>query len=306
MHPYMDISREALVEATRSGSATPTADVYMDYFEIRIPEGGKYYWTRTGADNRYAVFVYECAKPVNTIVLIHGYISHSGTSSFLINHLMGLGYRVVCADLPGHGLSDGERGDIESFASYGEFIRDIALFCDNSWKARPDFIGHSTGCAAMLEYLRQGGTGYSKTIFMGPLVRTWMWDVSLKGINRLEKFTDSFPALRNETSRDRAFLAKTKHDPLRLPRIPVHWVRALEDWNAVLVEQIIPVTQEILILQGTADTAVDAKYGKAYYDRILTSMIYKTMKGSIHCMHSDKEPYRSRVFAEITAYLTDR
>ncbi len=304
-HPYLFQNRDQMYAATWNEGPSIFLETAMDYFELRLPAGARAWWTRTGPNKETALYVFEPERVRGTMVYVHGYLSHSLSAAFLIWNLLDQGFRVVCADLPGHGLSDGERGDIATFSDYGLFVGNLHGFCEDRWTGPVDYMGHSTGCAAMHEYLRQGYRGYNRIIFLAPLVRTWLWDVSLAGLSLTEKFTEAFPAFRNEVSRDKNYLRKSKLDHLRLKQVPVHWVRALERWNEELKTDAVPITREILILQGTADTAVDAPYGKEYYDRLLTGHTYVEIPKAIHCLHSDKKAFREKAFREINRYLSE-
>jgi len=304
-HPYLMQSREQMYAATQLEGPSIFLENAMDYFELTLPEGATAWWTRTGPNTETALYIFEPAEPESTLVFVHGYLSHSLSAAFLVRHLLNLNIRVVCADLPGHGLSDGEPGDIETFAVYGSFIKDTYDFCQRRWPGPIDFIGHSTGCASMHEFLRQGNSGYNRIIFLSPLVRSWLWEASLTGLSVTEKFSNTFPALRNVVSRDRKYLYKSKLDHLRLRYVSVHWVYALEAWNEELKTDSVPITREILVLQGTADTTIDAPYGKKLYARLFPNLIHTDIPNGIHCLHSDLQPNREIVFREITAYLAD-
>lgn len=58
------------------------------------------------------------ARPKALIVLVHGFGDHSGRYAHVINHFARAGFAVSAHDLRGHGLSDGRRGDCESFDQY--------------------------------------------------------------------------------------------------------------------------------------------------------------------------------------------
>ena len=65
-----------------------------------------------------AAHVYEPATYTATVVLLHGYLNHSGQYRHLIRFLLENGFAVALFDLPGHGLSTGESAAIASFDQY--------------------------------------------------------------------------------------------------------------------------------------------------------------------------------------------
>ena len=58
------------------------------------------------------------SRPRGTVVFLHGYLDHSALSLALFAFLNDRGYRIVAYDLPGHGLSGGQRAGLEDFDQY--------------------------------------------------------------------------------------------------------------------------------------------------------------------------------------------
>jgi alpha-beta hydrolase superfamily lysophospholipase len=278
---------------------------YMDHYRIRVPQGGSAYWDRTGSGGETAIFVYAPAHPVKTVILVHGYITHSGSGTFLIDHLLSLGYRVVCADLPGHGLSAGAMCDIDDFSAYGKFVADLVAYCEVRWSGEIDYVAHSTGCSAGIEYLRQGGSGIARMAFINPLIRSYLWDLSQKSMSVTERFSETFPSLRSDATKDRVFNEIIENDPLRNSLFPYHWVRELDEWNDRLAQDSAMFDIPILTLQGAKDTVVDAEYGEAYLRRTFTNLEYVRIKRGIHNMHCDKPAIRNGIYERVSDFLDE-
>ena len=249
---------------------------YLDYFQFDIAEQTDIRWERIEHDS-IAVFVYTPVNPVATAVCIHGYLNHSGTSALLVNSLLSHSIRVVCADLPGHGLSEGKSFDIGSFHEYGDFVDIVTRYCTDRWNDPLYYIAHSTGCAAMIDYLLRYDSPYNKVVFLAPLVRSWLWDLSMFGTFTMGWCLRSVPAARGPFSRDKDLVQRLKADKLRGKSVPISWVKALDRWNKFLKKCDVREETEFLVIQGTADTAVDAAYGKKFFDRVFPSHEYITM-----------------------------
>lgn len=278
---------------------------YLERYRIELPAGGSAYHDRVGPCGDIAVFVYSPAVPGKTVVCAHGYITHSGMNAYLIAYLLSRGCRVVCADLPGHGLSAGARCDIGDFADYGAFVAELVAYCEARWPGEIDYVGHSTGCSAAIEYVRQGGTGIAKMAFINPLVRSYLWDLSQVGMSVTSRFSDEFPSIRSDFTDDAAFNSIMKNDPLRNASFPYHWVHELEEWNERLALDASAYAIPVLVLQGAKDTVVDASYGDAYFRRAFANLRYETVEGGVHNMQCDIPEFRSRVFAMIGEFLGD-
>jgi alpha-beta hydrolase superfamily lysophospholipase len=64
----------------------------------------------------------EWAGSGPTVLIVHGWISHSGRFAALINALRQRGFRVVTFDAPGHGRSGGHRADLITFRTAIETV----------------------------------------------------------------------------------------------------------------------------------------------------------------------------------------
>ena len=182
-----------------------------------------------------------------TILAFHGYMSYGGHILSALERLANGGWAVIVADLPGHGFSDGKRGDIRDFADYGLVASGMLAWAERQGRfslPRPFvLLGHSAGSIAVLEALWHDEKVADAAILLSPLVKpVGYWAASLSPV--LEPFVGSFAS------------RKHRDGYLGLPRMPLHWVRELVLWNGRLPGRPaldIPV----LIVQGTADDVVD-------------------------------------------------
>ena len=80
------------------------------------------------------------------VVLVHGFVEHSGRYAPLAEDLNRQGYAVYAMDLRGHGRSEGPRCFVRRFDQY---LEDLDLFLDRVAAAEPDkplfLLGHSMG-----------------------------------------------------------------------------------------------------------------------------------------------------------------
>src|SRR5690606_5817419 len=96
------------------------------------------------------------------VVVLHGYFDHVGLFGHLIRHLLERGYGVVAFDLPGHGLSSGERASIATFAHYVEVFEAVLREISKAFPVPVAAVGQSTGGAILLNYLARGGAGLDR------------------------------------------------------------------------------------------------------------------------------------------------
>lgn len=208
-------------------------------------------------------------KPKGSIVIVHGYLDHTGLYHRLIAWALAQDYQVFCFDLPGHGLSSGAPAAIDDFSTYSEIFNQVLREAIQQNIITPPLyaIGQSTGCAVISYALLHQTTPYhfERVILLAPLVRIPQWRI-LRYVYRLLR-----PLI---SSVKRGFVAsshdeQTNHfihhlDPLQATRIPLNWLGAMDAWYVEIKQkassQINPSPQALTIIQGTGDSTVDWKY----------------------------------------------
>jgi alpha-beta hydrolase superfamily lysophospholipase len=140
------------------------------------------------------------------------------------------GFAVISCDLPGHGLSSGERASINDFAVYQQVLE--ALFeqartlqlphpwhlCGQSTAARLPWITCCTSARSPVD---------GQVILLAPLVRPRAWRWSKLSYRVLRHFVNGIERRFSENTNDPAFLPFLEADPLQPRRLPTAWVGAL-------------------------------------------------------------------------------
>ncbi|VVO29574.1 alpha/beta hydrolase [Pseudomonas fluorescens] len=216
---------------------------------------------------RFAVGHYELVsqvwwppEPVATLFLLHGFYDHMGLYRHVIEWALQRSFVVISCDLPGHGLSSGERASIEDFAEYqavlqGLFAEAQSLDLPQPWH----LCGQSTGGAIVLDHLLNHGTSspaQGQTILLSPLVRPRSWGWSQLSYYLVKPFVKGIARRFSENSNDPAFLPFLQADPLQPLRLPTAWVGALARWIK-RIEAAPRSSRRPLIVQGQADMTVD-------------------------------------------------
>lgn len=247
----------------------------------------------------YRIFLQEWhpANPQATVLITHGYLDHTGLHSRLIGFLLGRGYRVVSWDLPGHGLSDGPRGAIDSFAVYTTVFGKVVGLVKESFPGPLHVIGHSTGCLVAFNFLASARVDpFDSVVFVAPLARHFLWEPGVFGHAVLKKTgITRLPRMVMNVSGDEAFNNLLRHDPLNSGWVPVSWPAALYAW-----EQNRPVCmvsrRRVLLLTGTHDTVVDATWNMNWYQQVLPSAEVMTVPGGRHHLLNEEPAIREVVY----------
>lgn len=202
-------------------------------------------------------------QPVATLFVLHGYYDHMGLYRHVIEWALSKGFAVVSCDLPGHGLSSGERASISDFGLYQQTL--VALFgqARDLELPRPwHLCGQSTGGAIAVDHVLHAGEHSpvdGELILLAPLVRPRAWHWSKLSYRLLRHFVNGIQRQFSENSNDPAFLPFLQADPLQPRRLPTAWVGALMSW-VKRIEAAPPSTRRPLIVQGEADGTVDWRY----------------------------------------------
>ena len=249
---------------------------------------------------RIAAHYWLHPAPRGTVFVVHGYFDHVGLYGHLIRHLLARQLNVVAFDLPGHGLSDGERVTIASFDHYTEVLEDIlarAAALPAPWHG----VGQSTGGAILLKYLLDGEhpRPLDRIALLAPLVHPRHW-----GLNRLVYLASH----RWRKAIDRKFMVNSgdlefldfvqRRDPLQERHIPLEWIGAMKHWAEEL-QRLPPSPHPAIVVQGDADTTLDWRYNLRVLHNKLPNGHFHLVPGAQHHLINEAEPIRNRVLAAL-------
>lgn len=302
--PAFDIEREPV-----NGDAVAAYFAFYGIdFEQYFP-GLKHHFGHFSSGS-YEIVAHYFALPEarGTCFVFHGYFDHSGLFRHVIEYCLRRQLNVVIYDLPGHGLSTGERSSIPSFTDYGVVLRDcLKLFSAKApqpWHA----IAQSTGAAVLMDYLLRGETParvpeFSKVILLGPLLRAaeWRWVKTAYWLGHkfLERVNRRFAV----NSGDETFLNfLEKIDPLQDRYISVRWVEALLRWER-LFNRFPASDRRLLIIQGQRDTTVDWRYNIPVIRKKFPQAKYLPLQDAYHHLANETPDTREKIFAAMDLYM---
>ncbi|RKR07417.1 alpha-beta hydrolase superfamily lysophospholipase [Kushneria sinocarnis] len=202
--------------------------------------------------------------PHGTVVVVHGYFDHLGLYRHLLKTLLAAGWQVILWDLPGHGLSSGERAAIDDFADYIHCLQALTDQLDERALMQGPWIGigQSTGGAILATdaLSRREHSPWQALVLLAPLVRPRGWKRARWLHDIAGPFVRSIPRTHHPNSTDADFVAFLRHgDPLQAERLPLVWVRAMRRWMARFC-MLSPRALPVLILQGEQDATVDWRW----------------------------------------------
>lgn len=280
---------------------------YFNYYGININGTRHFFGYFTSLSLRISAHVYVPQTPKKGVLfLLHGYLDHSGTLKPLIHAALLRGFCVAVYDLPGHGLSSGERGAIDDFSEYIKTLEDFIAVC-SPWLPKPYYlVGHSTGCAIAFEYLQQKEEEtFEKIVFLAPLVRNANWRLSKFGIAVCRLFRKTIPRKHRDNSSDAEFLVFVRNDPLQGKRLSIKFLDALHAWEK-RAQLYPPAAGSVLLIQGTGDEIVDWRYNLAFLREKIKGVTVELIDDAKHQLVNESKVVRNQVFDMIFDYLGRR
>ena len=235
------------------------------------------------------------------LLLLHGYLDHTGLFARLIAWALDCGCNVLVFDLPGHGLSSGEPGVIDDFGDYSRAIADVLSAV--SLPPLPLWVmAQSTGCAALVDFAHRHAWPFRRAVLLAPLVRPVSWMKVSIAHRLLHRFADHVPREFSDNSSDREFLDFVQRDPLQSHKVSVRWVGALKRWLAELLHKDLGVGP-VLVIQGGSDGTVDWKYNLDIIDKLFPDSRVEYLPAAGHQLANESDSLRQRYYRVIDEYL---
>lgn len=241
--------------------------------------------------------VWQPVEVKATAYIVHGLYDHVGLYHHLIDYCLSRGWRVVTFDLPGHGLSSGERSAIHNFQDYDQVFTKLLTNICLHFPEPIHVFGQSTGGAIIINYLLkyavdQDNNPFASINLIAPLVRPYNWFKPRRIFPFLRTFIKQIKRDVSINSHDEAFLDFVQNkDPLQTKHLPANWVSAMLDWNR-FIEQQKPSNVAVNIVQGTDDRSVKWQYNLKFLRKKLPNGTLKLIHNGRHHLVGEAQAYR--------------
>ncbi|WP_078380368.1 alpha/beta fold hydrolase [Sutcliffiella halmapala] len=238
------------------------------------------------------------------VILIHGYLDHSGSLAPIIHFLVDNSFGVITFDLPGHGYSYGARGDINHFQEYIQVLHDVVLHSKSDFKKEVPFfaIGHSTGCSVLTDYIVKYPSTFQKTILVAPLVKPYLWSFSQLGVKLLGKRVKSIKRKFRKNASNKVYLDFVKKDPLQFSDLPINWLVSLSRWQDTVLQYPIQV-EPLYLIQGNKDKTVDWDFNISFLLQKFPNSKAILIDGGNHQLFNEKQSIQLITFEYIKSIL---
>ena len=242
------------------------------------------------------------------VVIVHGAFEHSGRYEWLINRLNQHNISVVFGDLPGQGVSKGEKGYIDRFEQYFDTV--LKWVERGKQFNRPLFLfGHSMGGLITIRMMQIYKFDVQGVILSSPALG--IANGLSKPLFYLSKILNkTFPTMQFPTgiesqmsTRNKDFHVRDEADPLFLRKVSVRWYHEFE-------KAIIDAHQDIneypdiptLLMQSGKDRLILPQDVKKWFDSLpIKNKTFKLWEELYHELLN--EPEREDVFKDVIEFI---
>jgi alpha-beta hydrolase superfamily lysophospholipase len=295
--------------ASENGPFIPSAGPAATQYRSRLAEAGTWEgptWHQTGTipvthgarTLALGINVFQPAVSRGTLLFLHGYMAHAADFAFTLGWFASHGWTVVTLDLPGHGMSEGPRSDIDDFAEYGIAVADWLRWVNRQkWPGPQVLLAHSMGSAAALEAFRSPDTPIpDQIIFCSPLLRTswypalWIADVTVGWMFESTSAKGGWDGYLDGYAQK------------------VHWFHELGVWLERLNSQS-PLDLPLTIYCGERDSVIDVGWNRWMYHRLVPQAKWISLPGLDHWILTgaeDRQSFHERLSRDLDKLLTSK
>jgi len=250
----------------------------------------------------------ENAKDV--IVLVHGIGDHIQRFASWADLFMKAGIAFTGVDLPGHGRSEGRRGNIKSFRILEEMIN---IMIDSGRKTFPGIpiylYGHSLGGGIVLNYLLRKNPRIKGAIVTSPWLRLSFEPPRGKVIlasllkNLVPGLVQPSGLNVSHISHDEIVVKNYKADPLVHDRISLSLFDGSMKAAKYSLEHASELKIPTLIIHGSEDLITSPEGSREFAEKS-GKVVLRILEGGYHELHN--EPFKDEVFRIILNWIDNK
>ena len=241
------------------------------------------------------------------IIMVHGLGEHVQRYLYWAGLFKKEGIGFLGVDLPGHGRSQGRRGNIKSYALVGEMIDILLKSCNQTFPGCPVYIyGHSLGGGIVLDYLLKRKPKVKGAIVTSPWLRLSLETPKIKIIMAsimkyvLPGLIQSSGLNINHISHDKTIVDNYKYDPLVHGKISVSLFAGAMNAAKYSLTHASELKIPTLIIHGSDDMITSPEGSREFAGK--TNMVdLKIWEGGYHELHN--EQFRDEVFKYIMNWI---
>jgi len=294
------------LEQAKPDCYSESAKAYFAYYGLDCgPQIEHLFGSFASGPYQLAAHIYRPARYEAAVVLLHGYLNHSGQMRHLLSALLENHFAVALFDWPGHGLSTGPHASINHFEEYtialADFLQKVRARLHGPYCA----VGFSMGAAVLIDTLLTGAVPcLEQVVLAAPLLRWAAYNLSKPLWKTVCLFTDRIPRIQQKNSSDPEYLSFNRsRDFLHARVVSLQWVKALYKWNDKL-QTLPPSDRKILILQPQEDKTVDWPYNLKMLQKKFPTAHLQMLPGARHELFNEASTYCQAAIRAVLDYFS--
>lgn len=245
--------------------------------------------------------------PKAFIIFVHGLGEHIGRYESWAALLKEEGIGFTGVDLPGHGRSDGAKGNINSYSLTDEMIEILYEHVSKTFPGIPVFIyGHSLGGGIVLDFILRKNPGFRGAIVTSPWLKLSFQPgkakIVLAGIMKhiLPGLVQPSGLVVDHISHDRAVVERYNSDPLVHGKISVSLFHNAMNAASSALANAGNLNIPLLLMHGSDDLICSPEGSKEFAAKTKRAEL-KIWEGGYHELHN--ELFRNEVFVYLKTWL---
>jgi lysophospholipase len=209
------------------------------------------------------------------VVLVHGYMDHSGRYRGVTDALVREGFAVHAFDYRGHGQSGGRRGHIDQFS---EYVDDLELYWRRAREAangqKSFLLGHSHGALISILFYQRQPKGMTGMILSAPYLRLAlkppkMKVLAAKAVGRVVPWLPVKHELRPEDlTRDPELQRQVANDHLYNHVTTPRWFSEANAAQREAMSMAPAIQVPVLMFWGSEDPIADSSAAREFAERL--------------------------------------
>ncbi len=254
---------------------------------------------------------YPLSGARHTVIMLHGYGEHSGRYEKFPEKMYGISAQFAVMDFRGMGLSEGARGDVNSF---GDYLRDVTAFVAHlrsRYSIPRQFIlfGHSLG-GLVAVYWAIGNPEAVKMLILSAPFLGLRFSRVLGFLNTLmltlaPRFVYKNPVRSRALSRDPVEIEVYKKDPLILRHISARLLgEIIRRIEALRRQPVLSLPYRVHMIVAGEERIVDPKASRRFFDRLVAPRKdWTRFEGLFHEIFNERD--QQKVFNVLKTIIED-